>query len=48
LASTDTSSDVPIICHDDDEAKAEAGRVVDGHDVELWNGSRFVINNKPK
>jgi hypothetical protein len=33
----------PLICHDDAEAIEKAKRFVDGHDVELWCGSRFVI-----
>ena len=33
----------PMICHDDTEAISEARRLVDGHDVELWSGKRFVI-----
>ena len=32
-----------IICRDDDEAVATAMRLVNGHDVELWNGPRLVI-----
>jgi hypothetical protein len=40
----------PIVCRDDDEAKAKADRMVDGHDIELWSGDRFVIRliHKPK
>jgi len=33
----------PIVCRDDAEAIARAKRLVDGHDVELWNRARFVI-----
>ena len=33
----------PIVCRDDAEAVAQAKRLVDGHDIELWNGGRFVI-----
>ena len=32
----------PMICRDDTEAIAKAKRLVDGHDVELWNGDRLV------
>jgi hypothetical protein len=32
----------PLICSDDDEAITKAKRMVDGHDVELWSGPRFV------
>jgi hypothetical protein len=30
-------------CRDDAEAVAKAQRLVDGHDIELWSGTRFVI-----
>jgi hypothetical protein len=33
----------PLVCHDDTEAITKAQRMVDGHDVELWSGERFVI-----
>lgn len=33
----------PMICHDDEEAISKARGLVDGHDVELWNGDRLVI-----
>jgi hypothetical protein len=33
----------PIICADDAEASAKAKRLVDDADVELWSGSRLVI-----
>jgi hypothetical protein len=29
-------------CADDQEAIQKARQLVDGHDVELWNGERFV------
>ena len=32
-----------LICADDDEAIAQAKRLVADHDVELWSGKRFVI-----
>jgi hypothetical protein len=33
----------PLVCRDDGEAIATAQRLVDGHDVELWSGDRFII-----
>jgi hypothetical protein len=30
-------------CRDDGEAIAKAKRSVDGHDVELWSGERFIV-----
>jgi hypothetical protein len=40
----------PLIGRDDGEAIAKAKHVVDGHDVEVWSGDRFVIRllRKPK
>ena len=35
-------------CRGDDEAIAKAQRLVDGHDVELWNGERFVKRLSPE
>jgi hypothetical protein len=32
----------PIISPGDDVATEKAKRLVDGHDVELWNGPRLV------
>jgi hypothetical protein len=32
----------PIVCADDEAAIAKAERLVDGHDVELWQGARKV------
>jgi hypothetical protein len=32
-----------LICADDLEAIEKAKRFVDGHDIELWSGDRFVI-----
>jgi hypothetical protein len=34
---------VPLSCHDDVEARVKAKRLVDGHDIELWNGGRRVV-----
>ena len=33
---------IAILCHDDEEAKRLAKQLVDGHDVELWQGTRMV------
>jgi hypothetical protein len=33
----------PIVCADDAAAIEKAKRLVNGHDLELWNGPRFVI-----
>lgn len=33
----------PIVCSDDFEATQKAKRLVNGRDVELWNGSRLVV-----
>jgi hypothetical protein len=33
----------PLVCRDDDEAVVKAKRLVDGHDIEVWSGPRFVI-----
>jgi hypothetical protein len=33
----------PMICRDDADAIAKARRLVDGHDVEIWNCERFVL-----
>ena len=40
----------PLICRDDGEAIARAKSLVDGHDIELWNADRFVIQlvQRPK
>jgi hypothetical protein len=40
----------PLVCADDAEAIEKAKRLVDGHDIELWNGARLVIrlSHKPK
>ena len=32
----------PIVCANDDEATEQAKRLLDGHDIELWNGTRLV------
>jgi hypothetical protein len=33
----------PLVCGDDAEAIEKAKRIVDGHDMELWSGSRLVV-----
>jgi hypothetical protein len=33
----------PLVCLDDAEAIEKAKRFVNGRDVELWSGPRFVI-----
>jgi hypothetical protein len=39
----------PLVCGGDKEAIEKAKRLVDGHDVEVWSGARFVIrfSHKP-
>ena len=37
-----------LICENDDDAVARAQRLVDGHDIELWSGSRLVIRLNKK
>jgi hypothetical protein len=32
-----------LTCEDDREAIEQARRLIDGYDVELWSGKRFVI-----
>lgn len=38
-----------LICADDSEAIEKARRFVDGHDIELWSGERFIVrlSHKP-
>jgi hypothetical protein len=40
----------PLVYADDSQAIEKAKRLVDGHDVELWSGDRFVMRllHKPK
>ena len=40
--------EVEIVCPDDEEAKAYAKRLVDGHDVELWKGERPIAKFRHK
>ncbi len=39
-----------FVCNDDSEAIIWAKQLVDGHDVELWSGERFVtkLSGKPE
>jgi hypothetical protein len=39
---------VPVVftCDSDQDAIQQAKKLVDGHDVELWEGPRFVIGIK--
>jgi hypothetical protein len=39
---------VDLDCHDDEAAKKQAKTLVDGHDVELWDGSRMVAEFKTR
>jgi hypothetical protein len=41
---------VPLVCADDAEATEKAKRLVDGHDVELWERDRKVasFDHEPK
>jgi len=32
-----------FICDDDADATTWARQLIDGHDIELWSGERFVI-----
>ena len=32
-----------MVCDDDSKAIERAERLVDGHDVELWNGARLKL-----
>jgi hypothetical protein len=34
---------VELLCPDDDIAKEYAQQLVDGHDVELWQGERQIV-----
>jgi hypothetical protein len=38
----------PLVCADDSEAIERANRLVDGYDIELWSGERFIIRLEPK
>jgi hypothetical protein len=36
-----------IACETDQEAIEQARRLIEGHDVEVWQGARCVIRMKP-
>jgi hypothetical protein len=38
----------PIVCVDDAEAIERAKRLVNGCDIELWSGPRFVMRLKQR
>jgi hypothetical protein len=35
-------------CDNDAEATERARQLVNGHEIELWSGERFIIRLKPK
>jgi hypothetical protein len=37
---------VVVACESDRDAIQQAKKLVDGHDIELWDGPRFVIGLK--
>ena len=37
-----------LICSDDAEAIEKTKQLIDGHDIELWSGDRFIIRLVPK
>jgi hypothetical protein len=37
---------IELLCPDDDTAKEYAKQLVDGHDVELWQGDRRIESFK--
>lgn len=39
---------IDLVCPGDEVAKEHARSLVDGHDVELWHGSRMVAKFKHK
>jgi hypothetical protein len=41
---------VELFCPDDDAAKEYAKQLVDGHDIELWQGDRHIakFGGKPE
>jgi hypothetical protein len=34
---------VELVYEDDEVAKEQARKLVDGHDEELWSGERFIV-----
>ena len=49
LGACDEIEDVTAVinCGDDMEAIRTAVQLMDGHDIELWNGSRFIRRFRP-
>ncbi|UGY23545.1 hypothetical protein HU675_0037240 [Bradyrhizobium septentrionale] len=39
---------VDVLCDDDEEATRMAEQLVDGHDVELWQGARMLATFRMK
>jgi hypothetical protein len=39
-----------FVCGNDNDAVEWAKQLIDGHDIELWSGERFIIrlDHKPK
>ena len=38
---------IELVCPNDDSAKEHARQLVDGHDVELWQGDRKITAFRP-
>jgi hypothetical protein len=38
----------PLVCENDDEAIEKAKSLLNGTDIELWSGPRFVVRLKRK
>ena len=39
---------ISIVCDDDDEAKRQAEKMVNGHAVELWQQARWIALFEPQ
>jgi hypothetical protein len=39
---------VGLSCSDDAEAVEQARRLIEGQDIELWSGERFIVRLPPK
>jgi hypothetical protein len=37
----------PLVCDHDEQAIAKAKQLMDGHDLQVWSGPRFVSSLKP-
>jgi hypothetical protein len=35
-------SSKPLLCDDDEEAVQKAEQLLDGHDLQIWSGPRYV------